>query len=173
MRNPERDRHRAGPQIRERQLGDDDLALDRFFPRQKPRSRKLQRRDFFTGGVAHRRSITWRVELINLAHDDLQEADSHLDRSRGVAAQQALRLHVPRVAAFGLGPGARKDAAEGPALPVLYRRRPIGIEDVALVEDCAGDFGDPVQIHGAGSAADASSNLCKAASKVGKPRCRL
>ena len=101
---------------------------------------KLQRRDFFTGGIAHRRSITRRVELIDLAHDDLQEADPHLDRSRGIAAQQALRLHVPRVAAFGLGPAARKDAAEGPALLVLYRRRPIGIEDVALVEDCAGDF---------------------------------
>ena len=159
----EGNRHRAVAQTHDRQLRHDDLALDRLFPRHR-------RRDFFAGGLS---IITLQVELVDLAHDDLQEADPHLDRGVGVPAQQALRLHMPWVAAFGLGPGARKDAAEGPALPVFYRRRPIGIKDVALVEDCAGDFGDPKQIHRAGSADAASSNLCKAASKVGKPRCRL
>ena len=172
--DPKGNRHPAGLQLRERQLGDDDLALDRFFPRQKPNSRKLQRRDFFALPLAHlRRIATRRAELVNIAHDDLQEAHPHLDRSLDIPAQQALRLHMPWVAAFSFGPGARKDAAEGPALPILYRRRPIGIEDVALVKDGAADLGDPIQIHRAGSADAASSSLCKAASKVGKPRCRL
>ena len=71
----------------------------------------------------------------------LQEANAHIELRLFPAGDQTLGAHPVR---FGrtlrLSIVSRVQGAEVPALPVLGRRRPIGIEDVSLVQDCVGDL---------------------------------
>ena len=75
------------------------------------------------------------VELPDQPGLEMQEA--HLDSNDRIAcpAEQTLRLHGPGIAGFlRFTIITRIKPAERPPLPVLHRR-PIGVEDVPLVEN--------------------------------------
>src|SRR3984885_10408012 len=83
----------------------------------------------------------WNVKFSDRTPDDLQEANLYREPGAGVAAHENLRLHsVAFCPLLLLGVGSRAEHAEVPALPVLHRRREIGIEHVSLVQDCVSDL---------------------------------
>ncbi len=69
----------------------------------------------------------------------VQAADAHRERRTLPGIDDALGPHRPALRAVTLAEGPGGQDAELPAGLVLLRRRPVGIEDVALVEHGVGD----------------------------------
>src|SRR4051812_46861307 len=85
-----------------------------------------------------------------------------------VPEDQALGLDVPRIAArLILAVRLRIHAPKRPTLPILDRRRPIRIQNIALVEHSIDDLFDMRKIHGSGSTS--GNNRSNACSQVGSP----
>src|SRR5262249_14938987 len=86
----------------------------------------------------------------------MEEANFHREPGILLAANQNLRLHEPGVTGcLRFGMSAWKKAAKRPALPVLYRR-PIGVEDIPLVENSVDNLIHQRPVH-----VTASSPLCR------------
>ncbi len=131
----ERARARRAKQLAEACGRNGRLPLDRLLPGMEAALVHVEHRHRPPGRLARERDI--RAGCRQGQHhpvDHLEKARPYADAGIGAAAHQAFDLHRPRIAALRLGIGARIHAAKGPALPVLHRRRAVGIQHVALVQ---------------------------------------
>src|SRR6476659_5959989 len=113
------------------------------------------------------------VELTHISSDDVEEANVHLDIRIEAALKQALRLHPACGAFLGLTMIPRINPPAGPALTILHARGPVGVEDVALIQNRS-DYGlNAREVHDKALSRCFFRRECMVCSQVVNPCCRL
>src|SRR5580704_4685261 len=75
--------------------------------------------------------------------DQAEKPNLHLKACQGTAHNQALGFHEPRITrTLGVAEEARVDQPEIESLPVLYRRVPVRVQQIALVKNGVRDLLD-------------------------------
>ena len=139
-REPESAAPRLGGQMPRRNCCAVNCAFARFLPSLQQPVADAERFDEMAGGLGAAPSV--RLNRVHLPHEPrqkVQEPNAYLQGRVLVAANQALGMYSPAIAAgVGFAVSPRQQTAEGPALAILHGGT-IGIKDVSLVKHGVGN----------------------------------